>query len=76
LTKSGITTIGDRAFRGCIGLTKIYVKAVNSPLIEENTFENVSKSIPVYVCGSVDEYKKADYWSEFTNIIEDTGDLS
>jgi hypothetical protein len=52
-------------------LTKIYVKAINPPSIEDNTFGDVSRSIPVYVCGSVDDYRKANGWSEFTNIIED-----
>jgi hypothetical protein len=49
----------------------MYVKAVNPPEILENTFDNVDKSIPVYVCGSVEDYKNANFWSEFTNIIED-----
>jgi hypothetical protein len=54
-------------------LTKIYVKTKNPPLLDCFTFTNdVDKSIPVYVpAGSVDNYREADGWNEFTNIIEE-----
>jgi hypothetical protein len=68
---NSVTTIGDFAFLGCSSLTNIYVKAVTPPQIFEYTFGGVNKSIPVYVCGSAEDYKNTDYWSEFTNIIED-----
>ena len=66
----GVTSIGDYAFRSCSSLTSITCKAVTPPTIgNSNTFYNVDKSIPVYVpAGSVNTYKAADYWKEFTNI--------
>jgi hypothetical protein len=66
-----VTKIGNRAFRACMNLTEIYVKAINPPQIFEGTFDEVPKSIPVYVCGSVEDYRKAAYWSEFTDIRQD-----
>jgi hypothetical protein len=69
---NSVTFIGEYAFRSCEDLTKIYVKAKNPPSIEENTFEGVSDSISVYVpAGSGYNYRQADFWDEFTDIIED-----
>ncbi|MDR2408243.1 MAG: leucine-rich repeat domain-containing protein [Bacteroidales bacterium] len=70
---NSVTNIGKWAFCGCSGLTKIYVKTKNPPLLDCFTFTNdVDKSIPVYVpAGSVDNYREADGWNEFTNIIEE-----
>ena len=66
---SSVTTIKSSAFRGCTGLTKLTVEATTPPTIQSNTFRDVDHTIPVYVPeGSVDAYKSADYWSEFTNI--------
>jgi hypothetical protein len=63
-----VTTIGQSAFFDCFGLEEIYVKAVSPPEVSIWAFSSVSKSIPVYVCGSVEDYKNAEYWNEFTNI--------
>ena len=68
---SSVTNIGDGAFYGCNGLTSITVHAETPPTIQYYTFQNVPKSIPVYVpCGSVEAYQSAAYWSQFTNIQE------
>jgi hypothetical protein len=67
---NSVTTIGDRAFYDCESLTEIYVKAQTPPRIIENTFAYVDRSILVYVCGSVEDYRKAEFWSEVTNIIQ------
>ncbi len=66
-----VTSIEGSAFYGCSSLTSITCKAVIPPTIgNSNTFYNVDKSIPLYVpAGSVDAYKAADYWKEFTNIL-------
>jgi hypothetical protein len=69
---NSVTTIGKNAFTYCYGLTEIHVKAINPPQIFANTFNQVSKSIPIYVCGSVEAYRNAPYWSEFTDIRQDT----
>jgi hypothetical protein len=68
---NSVDTIGDYAFSSCSRLTEMYVKTINPPRIFEITFDDVSKSIPVYVCGSVEDYRKSAYWSRFTNIIKD-----
>ncbi|MBR4070119.1 MAG: leucine-rich repeat domain-containing protein, partial [Bacteroidaceae bacterium] len=67
----GVTTIGEGAFSGCTGLTEIHIEATAPPKIEDSSaFYNVDKSIPVYVPeGCAEAYRKAEYWSEFTNII-------
>ena len=65
-----VTNIGGIAFFECIGLTAITCEATTPPTIgNSNTFGQVDKSIPVYVpAGSVEAYKVAEGWSEFTNI--------
>ena len=66
---NSVTSIGKHAFSGCKGLTEITCKAVTSPTITSTTFSGINTSIPVYVpTESVDAYKSASYWSEFTNI--------
>jgi hypothetical protein len=68
---NSVTNINFFAFAYCISLAEIHVKAKNPPQISEYTFSGVSTSIPVYVCGSVEDYRRAAYWSEFTNILQD-----
>lgn len=65
-----VTNIGNEAFSKCSGLTSITCHAEISPIIGYGkTFENVDKSIPVYVpTSSIDAYKAANGWKEFTNI--------
>ena len=63
-----VTSISSFAFYNCYGLTSIICKAVTPPSLSSNSF-SVSKSTPVYVPSeSVEIYKTAQYWSEFTNI--------
>ena len=66
----GVTSIGERAFRDCSSLTAITCEAKTPPTLEDSyVFFGVNKSIPVYVpASSVEAYKSAQYWSEFTNI--------
>lgn len=41
------------------------------PMIRENTFYNVNRSIPVYIpLNSKERYQQAPYWEEFFNLIE------
>ena len=81
----GVTSIGTYAFEDCSSLTAITCKAVAPPTLENSeVFNGVNKSIPVYVpAGSIEDYKAAAYWNEFTNyadieagINELTGDNS
>ena len=65
---NSVTTIEDYAFSNCKRLTQITCRANVPPTIDTRTFYNVDKSIPVYVpASSIDAYKSAQYWSEFTN---------
>ena len=64
-----VTSIGSWAFSFCDSLTAITCHAVTPPTIGYSAFYRVDKSIPVNVpAGSVEAYKTAEYWSEFTNI--------
>ena len=68
-----VTSIGNKAFYNCHSFSSITNEAIVPPVIEggDSTFLNVSKSIPVYVpCSTVDAYKAAYLWSNFTNIQE------
>lgn len=67
----GVTEIGNRAFERCSSLTSITCYAVTPPTIGAySTFDEVDKSIPVYVLTeSISSYKTAPFWSDFTNIL-------
>ena len=65
---NSVTTIEHYAFSDCARLTQITCRANVPPTINNQTFDRVDKSIPVYVpASSIDAYKSAQYWSEFTN---------
>ena len=66
---SSMTSIANSCFDGCQNLSQIRCRASVPPTIgSSNTFYKVDKSIPVYVpASSIDAYKSAQYWSEFTN---------
>ena len=65
-----VTSIGEYAFYGCGGLTTITCESTTPPTISNTTFENVDKSIPLYVPQeSIATYQAADGWKEFTNIV-------
>ena len=65
-----VTSIGSKAFYGCAGLTSIVNYTPTPQSINENVFYSVNKSTCVlYVpAQSIDAYKAADVWKEFTNI--------
>ena len=66
---NGVTRIGSNAFYDCTGLTEIRVEA-RTPPVAKYSFQNVNLSIPVYVpAASVQAYKDAESWREFTNIL-------
>ena len=77
---ASVTKINMYAFSNCTGLTEITCNAVNPPALgglsyassvyhPNDVFNEVNKSIPLYVpCASIEAYKAADGWSEFTNI--------
>ncbi len=66
-----LKSIGWNGFDNCSGLTSITSNAVTPPDCGEGNdrFDKVDKDIPVNVPeGSVEAYKEAPGWSEFTNI--------
>ena len=64
-----VTSIEENAFSGCYGLTAITCEAVNPPTLGSSVFNDVDKSIPLYVpAASTRTYKSADQWKDFTNI--------
>lgn len=68
---SGVTSIGSYTFGECVGLTSIEIEAQNPPVIDDDTFEEVSRSIQIKVpCGSKAKYQTAEYWKEFVNYEE------
>ena len=66
---NSVMSIGQSAFEYCSGLTSIISKANTPPVCANYCFNEINKSIPVYVpANSVETYKKADGWKEFVNI--------
>lgn len=66
---SSVTSISDNAFYYCEGLTSITNYSTVPQEIDYYTFAWVDKTIPLYVPkSSIELYKAAPYWSEFTNI--------
>ncbi len=70
---NSVTSIEDEVFKGCSSLKSITCEANTPPSFlveyESQVFNHVDRSIPVYVpANSVDQYKAADEWKEFTNI--------
>lgn len=72
----GVTDIGEGAFIDCSSLTSITSEAMTPPIIavpqylEYRVFNNVDKSIPLYVpAASISAYQTAYGWKDFTNIL-------
>ena len=54
------------------GLESITIKCQKVPTIVQNTFEGVSRMIPIVVpCGLLSQYEEDEHWGEFANIQED-----
>ena len=67
---SGVASIGNSAFWNCTALTSLTCRAATPPAIEYGAFDMVERTIPVYVpTGSIEAYRAAEYWSEFTNYL-------
>ena len=58
--------IADNGFAYCAKLQKMTVNAITPPQVDARTFEDVDRSIPVYVPDeSVNVYRSAPVWQEF-----------
>ncbi len=64
-----VTVIATNAFKSCKNLKTITCEASVPPSCYSECFYEVNKSIPVYVpANSVNAYKNAEGWKDFTNI--------
>ncbi|MBR5332477.1 MAG: leucine-rich repeat domain-containing protein [Muribaculaceae bacterium] len=63
-----VTSIGDKAFYRCTGLTEIIVNAINPPTIQKNSFANYNVPLTI-IEGTIDTYKKST-WSAFKKFNE------
>lgn len=68
---STLTDIDAYVFSHMGQLEQMSVKCPYPPYIHETTFLNTNRDIPIYVqIGTIEAYRNAPYWSEFTNFIE------
>ena len=66
-----VTSIDNYTFRGCNDITLLQLEATIPPVANENTFDGVDRSLPIYVLeGCAKTYITANYWKEFINIVE------
>ena len=73
---ASVNHIGSYAFHKC-PFKDIMCYANIPPEIYESTFGDVDKSIPLYVpASSIDAYKSAEGWKEFTNILPISVDVT
>ena len=68
---NSVTSIGEAAFFGCFGLTSVTNHATTPQTIDSYVFVGVDvSSCVLYVLeASIDLYKAADGWKEFTTIM-------
>ena len=66
-----LTTIGERVFIGCDGLTSVYCHWEDplecNPGFGYNVYEDATLYVPT---GTIDAYRNVYPWSEFINIVE------
>lgn len=68
---STVTEIGAYAFRYCSGLTSFTCLATTPPTLGNNLIFDGASNCPIYVpSGSVNAYKTADKWSDFSSRIQ------
>ena len=69
---NSVTSIGEQAFNSCSNLTKITCMATNPPTINSDTFSNYDADLFV-PSGCKTAYRAANYWKNFSNIVELSG---
>lgn len=71
---ASIQQIGDQAFASCSRMTRMNVDAVLPPTIDSRTFDEVSRTMPVYVPdASVNAYQADSLWGQL-NIVGTSGE--
>ena len=66
---NSVKNIGSSAFQHCYDLTKIYLLRKNPASIDNSVFPHYDATLYVPQ-GSLEAYKAADVWGDFTNIVE------
>jgi len=66
-----VKSIEENAFEGCSSLSSVYCKSLVPPSVKSNSFTNGPKLFAnLYVPSwSIESYKSAEGWKEFSNII-------
>lgn len=68
---AGVTKMGSDAFYNCNNLKAVYASPATPPSVyypfSYTTYENATLYVPA---GAKEAYQTADYWKEFTNIVE------
>lgn len=70
---NSVTFIGTSAFMGCTGLTSIHCKNGVPCKVQSDSFSGgIIQKATLYVPkGSIDAYKSAEGWKQFSNIVEE-----
>ena len=64
-----VTNIGPKAFYNSRNIASLTCEAIVPPTCSAECFAGIKNSIPVYVpASSINEYKTANQWKDFTNI--------
>ena len=67
---ASVLSIGAKAFAYCTSLVEINSEATVAPTVQNNTFTDVTSTIPVNIpCGSMGSYLSR--WNYFSNFVED-----
>ncbi|MBR3613074.1 MAG: leucine-rich repeat domain-containing protein [Bacteroidaceae bacterium] len=68
---AGVTQIGEWAFEACSDLAGIYCLSATPATAYSTTFRGLYEAVTLYVpIGASAAYRTADYWKNFTNIVE------
>ena len=68
---AGVTQIGEWAFEACSDLAGIYCLSATPATAYSTTFKGLYEAVTLYVpIGASAAYQTADYWKNFTNIVE------
>lgn len=70
---SSVISIGERAFGDCSNIQSIYCYATKPPKFEYSPyFGSITSNSTLHIpSGCTHRYKSAEYWKDFTNIVDD-----
>ena len=66
---NSVSDIGDHAFRGCTALDNVRCDIPTPLKISEETFDHYDGCTLIVLSSAVNDYKTADVWKNFSNII-------